>query len=42
MVREMRTNRRLFADELFLIYDGLVFKAGQTLFQVAILPPTKG
>ena len=26
----------LFVDELFKIYDGMVFKAGQTLFRVKI------
>jgi len=27
----------LYADELFKVYDKLVFKAGQTLFQAHIL-----
>ena len=26
----------LFVDELFKIYDGMVFKAGQTLFRTQI------
>ena len=29
----------LFVDELFQIYDGMVFKAGQTLFRTQKLPP---
>ena len=29
----------LFVDELFKIYDGMVFKAGQTLFRTRKLPP---
>lgn len=30
----------LFADELFKIYDSMIFKAGQTLFKAQLLPPT--
>lgn len=29
----------LFVDELFPIYDEMIFKAGQTLFRAVILPP---
>lgn len=29
----------LFVDELFKIYDGMVFKAGQTLFKTSKLKP---
>jgi len=29
----------LFVDELFKIYDGMVFKAGQTLFRTTKLKP---
>ena len=29
----------LFVDELFQIYDGMVFKAGQTLFRTSKLKP---
>ena len=29
----------LFVDELFKIYDGMVFKAGQTLFRTRKLKP---
>lgn len=27
----------LFADEMFLIYDGMLVKAGQTIFKVNIM-----
>jgi hypothetical protein len=29
----------LFVDELFPIYDKMIFKAGQTLFRGLMLPP---
>lgn len=29
----------LFVDELFKVYDGMVFKAGQTLFKTKMLTP---
>ena len=29
----------LFVDELFPVYDQMVFKAGQTLFQATLTPP---
>lgn len=37
--RKQSTNGTwLFVDELFKIYDGMVFKAGQTLFETKMLP----
>ncbi len=38
---EQKKPKRLFADELFLIYDGMVFKAGKTLFQANVIHPKK-
>jgi hypothetical protein len=32
---------RLFADELFLMYDNMIFKAGETIFYVSIISPAK-
>jgi hypothetical protein len=29
----------LFVDELFEIYDNMIFKAGQTLFRASLLHP---
>ena len=29
----------LFADELFKIYDNMIFKAGLTLFKTTLIPP---
>jgi pSer/pThr/pTyr-binding forkhead associated (FHA) protein len=38
--RKQSTNGTwLFVDELFPIYDQMVFKAGQTLFQAQLVPP---
>ena len=32
-------NDRLFVDDLYGIKDGMVFKAGQTLYSLKITPP---
>jgi hypothetical protein len=31
----------LFADELFKVYDQMLFKAGQTLFRIHVMPTKK-